>query len=62
MLEQEKKGNLNATLKHTQAANFNRLSFFKDQPFGGSEGSAPVLKLNGGKKELAKVLNPSYSL
>lgn len=29
---------------------------------GGAEGSAPVLKLNRGKKELAKVLNPSETI
>lgn len=34
----------------------------EDVLLNGSEGSAPVLKLNGGKKELAKVLNPSCSL
>lgn len=34
----------------------------EDVLINGSEGSAPVLKLNGGKKELAKVLNPFCSL
>lgn len=68
-LKEEKKGSLNATLKHTQAANSNLLSFLKDQLsyagrclIGGAEGSAPVLKLNRGKKELAKVLNPSETI